>query len=122
MSQQPRPLDVAQESNAQAGAFMRAFDHSRQVSDDIRSPNLSAFAASAAIRVHYAKVRLEGRKWIVRHLRPRRGNHGNERRLPRVRKADQSPVGQQPQLQSQVTFFAREPLLMVLRRLFSKLR
>src|SRR6266404_5744306 len=122
MYQQPRTLDVAQESNAQAGAFMRAFDQSRQVSDDIRSPNLSAFAASAAIRVHYAKVRLEGRKWIVRNLRPRRGNHGNERRLPRVRKADQSHVGQQPQLQSQVTFFAGKPVLMFPRSLVPRLR
>src|SRR5260370_18940460 len=100
MYQQPRTLDVAQESNAQAGAFMRAFDQSRQVSDDIRSPNLSAFAASAAIRVHYAKVRLEGRKWIVPNLRPPRGNHGNKRSLPPLPKAPQSHLRQPPQLQS----------------------
>src|SRR5882762_5123796 len=122
MYQQPRALHVPQKSNTQSRAFMSAFNQSRQVGDDVRSPDLAAFAAPSAVRVYYAQVRLQRSKRIIRNLRPRRGYHRNQRRFTRIRKAHKPYVGQQSQLQPQLPLLAGMPILMLPRSLMPRFR
>ena len=58
---------------------------------------------------HYAKVRLERGKWIIRDLRPHGGKSRDQSGFSGVRKPNQAYVGQQLQLEPERSLFARLP-------------
>ena len=113
MDEDPRPLDVAQERVAEAGAARRALDQAGDVGD--RRPSLVVLA-----EVHDAEVRLEGRERVVGDLRLRRGQRREERGLAGVRQPDEPDVGDEPQLQAQPALLAGFALLGVLGRLVGR--
>src|SRR5579864_1440298 len=89
---QARALDVPEEANAQAGAFVRAFNQAGQIRDD-------ESAARAGRRVWIggddSEMRFQSGERIIGDFRFRRGNTRDECRFPRVGKSDKAYVGEQ---------------------------
>ena len=98
MRQQPRPLDVAQELDAESVSFVRSFDQTGDIGDD---------EAAEVVELHHAELRFERRERIVRDLGPRRREARNERGFAGVRESDQSHIGEQLQLEPQPALVAR---------------
>src|SRR5690606_38845046 len=98
----PRALDVAEEPEPEPAPLVRALDDPRDVGDDERP---------VPRQLDDAQVRLERREWILRDLRARGRDRGQERRLPCVRLADEPDVRDQLQLQGDPPFLARLALL-----------
>src|SRR5437867_4410949 len=84
--------------------------------------NISHHERFVVVHGHYAEVRLEGRERIIRDLGPRRGNARNQRGLADVGKADQTDVGEQFQLQSEVLLLASHAILRLLRHTIHRRR
>jgi hypothetical protein len=78
VDEHPRPLDVAQECVAEAGAGRCPFDQAGDIGDRRASLVLVA-------QIHDAEVRLERRERVVGDLRLRGRQRGQQRRLARVR-------------------------------------
>ena len=89
MQEDPRPLDVAEETVAEAGAFVRALDQAGNVGEHERAP-----AAGDD-----AEIWMKGREGILGDLGLGRGNRCQEGRLSGVGQADQAGVGDQLQAQ-----------------------
>ncbi len=113
VDEDPRPLDMAQEGMAEAGAAARSLDEAGHVGDR-RSP----FVVVAEI--HDPEVRFERGERVVRDLGRRGGDRGEDRRLARVGQPDEPDVGDQPELQADPALGARLTLLGVLRRLVGR--
>src|SRR5437764_1162062 len=65
-------------------------------------PRLRSFMAAeraVVVHAHGAERRLERREWVVRDLRPSRGQARHQRRLACVREADDADVGEELQLE-----------------------
>ena len=71
MNKEPRALDMTEEANAEAGAFVRAFDEAGEISDDKGAAKLGAVPAGAAVRIDDAEIRLERGERIVGDFRAR---------------------------------------------------
>src|SRR5690606_21915287 len=97
-----RPLDVPQESVAQAGAAVGTLNETRYVRHD------EAFTRAEG---NDPQVRHERGKMVVGDLRFGRRHYGNERRLAHVRKTYQADVGQELQFEPQPALLARLSLL-----------
>src|SRR3984893_2804429 len=114
MRDEPRSLDVLQESDAQPDAFVRAFDQAWNVGNDER-------AAMARGRVgiggNDAQVRLERGERISRDLGRGRGDARDQWRFSWVREADQADIGEKFQFEPQTALFAGAPLFVFTRRL-----
>ena len=102
-----RALDVTQEAVAEPRALARALDQSRDVRDDE--------AALAGLRD--AELRHERRERIGRHARARGREAAQQRRLARVREADETDVGQQLEREPQLARRAGPAALGEVRRL-----
>ncbi len=89
---------MLQEPDAEPGARRRAFDEPRDVRD-----HEAAIGADA----HDAELRVQRRERIVRDFRPRGRERARERRLARVRRAEQPDVGEQLERELQVPRFTR---------------
>ncbi len=76
---------------------MRAFQQSRHVDHHERF-----FVGNA----NDAQLRLERCERIIGNLGPRRGDHGEQRRLAGIGNADDPGIGEQPQLQAKRKTFA----------------
>ena len=94
-------LDVAQELVAEALAFGRAFDEAGDVGED----------ELVLVEAHHAEVRDERGERVVGDLGLGRAHHRDQRRLARVREADERGVGEQLQLELQPPLFAVLALL-----------
>ena len=70
------------------------------------SPGMSASTNSWSLEAHDTEVRLERRERVVGDLRLRRAHRRDQRRLPRVREADERGVGEQLQLELQPALLA----------------
>ena len=92
-------LDVPEELQAQASAQVRAGDQPGDVGDG--EPHLAGRDD--------AEVRDEGRERVVRDLRSGRGQHGDQRRLPRRGEPDEGDVGERLQLEDDVERVPRLP-------------
>ncbi len=92
MNKEPRALDVAEEANAQASAFVRAFDEAGEIGDDKGATKLGAVPAGAAVGVDDAEIRLKRGERIVGDLRARGRDHGDQRGFSGVGKTDEADV------------------------------
>src|SRR5262249_14414314 len=72
--------------------------------------------------VDYTEMRFERRERIVRDLRTRRRNSRYKRRLPCVRKAYQTNVGEQLELELEIQRFASTSALMIARSTIGRSR
>ena len=86
---------------AEALALGRAFDEPGDVGEH----------ELVLVEAHHAEVRHERGERIVGDLRLGRAHHRDQRRLARVREADERGVGEQLQLELQPPLFAVLPLL-----------
>ena len=107
-----RALDVPQEAVAEPGSFAGALDQAGDVGDDE--------AALADLR--HAEVREERGEGVFGDARARGRDAPQQRRLARVREADEADVGEQLQRQAQAPALARTPLAGELRRLARRCR
>ncbi len=94
---------MLQETCAEPGAFVRAFDQSRHIGHDEGS---SLSRHRARIGGNYAKIRLERRKRVRGDLWTRGGNARNQSGLAGIWKTDQTHVREQFQFEPQFLFFA----------------
>ena len=62
------------------------------------------------IHLHHAQTRYEGREGVVRHLGPGSRDRTNERGFPRIGKAQEAHIGDEFELEAQVTYFPRRSL------------
>src|ERR1700756_1688088 len=97
MEQQPRTLEVREELVAEADAFARSLDEPGDVGDD-ELPPIRGLDGPENGR--------ERRERIIGDLRPRVRDAREERRLSRVREADQRGVGEQLQTQLDLALLA----------------
>ena len=105
----PRPLEVGEELVPEADALARALDQPRA------RRRRRAGAPSGASTV--PSTGCERRERIVRDLRPRVRDAREQRRLARVRQADERRVGEQLQVQLDVALLAGQPDLREARHL-----
>src|SRR5438093_964467 len=89
MHDDARAFDVPQELLAEARALARALDEARDVGDD----------ELAVIEPRDAEIRRERRERVIRDLRPRARQRGEQARLPSVREASEPDVGDEAQLE-----------------------
>ena len=92
MQEEARALGVPEELMPQALALGGAGNESRQVRDD---------EGAVHVHTHDAELGRRGRERVVGDLRRRRADARDERRLAGVRKADDTDVGEELQLESQ---------------------
>src|SRR5215467_6892762 len=85
---QPSALYVPEKADAEPRAFVRAFDQPRKIGDYKRATDFSAFFATASVRIDDTEIWLQSRERIICNLWTRRRNHGNQRGLACVRKAN----------------------------------
>ena len=95
MHQQPGALDMAQELIPKPAPYARL-----RSAGDV-GDHEADLVPGIADRDH-SEIRLERREWIVRDLRPRRRNARDQRGLARIRKSDQTDIGQKFQFQPEV--------------------
>jgi hypothetical protein len=108
---------VAQELMPEPGARAGALDEPGDVGD--RRPahvGIEGWRISS-VQVHDAEVRLECRERVVRDLRRRSRDGGEQRRLAGVWQTDEPDVRDEPQLEPDPALLARLALLCVSRRL-----
>ena len=106
MQQHAAALDVAEEAVAEAGAFVRPLDETRNVGQH----------ELATVRVDDAELWRERGEGIVRDLRLGRADAGEERRLAGVRQTDESRVRDQLQPQPDPALLSRQAGVGVARR------
>jgi len=129
VNEKPRAFDMTQETDAEAGAFVRAFDQAGQVGNDEGAADIVAFFAGAAAgRLRHAigadntEIRLERGERIICNFWTRRGNDGNQRGLAGIWKTDQANISEQFQFEPQMAFFAGIAVLVFAWRLMPGLR
>ena len=122
MREQTGPLDVAKETDAESHAGVRTFNQSGQIGDD-KSTSAVSFRRfpRRSVGGNHAEARLKRRERIIGDFRMRGRDSGNQRGLARVRKADQTHIGQQLQLKVQVALLAGHALFGFSRRLMPRL-
>src|SRR5207253_10734504 len=98
VSQKFRSLHMPQELQPKSCSLVRAFDQTGDVGDYKR-----AFVAVG----YYAKMRLQRCKRIIGNFGTRRGYARNQSRLAHIRKAHQTDVGNQLQLELKRSCLAR---------------
>ena len=101
VNEQPAALDVSEELVAEARPLRRPLDQARNVGED----------ELPIVEIDRPEVRLHRREWVIRHLRVRPGQPRKQRRLPRVRQADQADVREQLQAQLDLARLALEAAL-----------
>src|SRR5262249_6151996 len=121
VDEQACTFDVAQKTDAEARAFVRAFNQAWQVRDDKRAAQYPSFAARAAVGTHNAQIWFESGEGIVRDFRPRGGNDGNQRRFSSVGKTDEANVREEFQLEAQMALFAGLTFFVLARSLVPRL-
>src|SRR5215831_11671696 len=96
MNEKARALHVLEEADAEAGAFVGAFDEPGKIGDDERAAELATFLAgrTKAVRVDDTEIGFERRERIARYFRTRRGNNRNECGFSGVGKTDEADVGE----------------------------
>ena len=102
MSEEARALDVAEEANAKAGAFMGALDEAGEVCDD----EAAADAGARAVGGDDAEVGLKSGEGIVRDFGARGGDAGDESGLARIRQANEADISEEPELEADVALLA----------------
>ena len=107
MEEQASPLDVAQEPVPEPVSFVGPFDEAWDVGDDERP---------IAARVDDAEVRDERRERIVRDLRPRGRDAGDQGALARVRETDDRDIREELQLEPEREHLALSAFLVPRRR------
>ena len=105
-TQDPRPLDVAEEPVAETLAFTRPFDQPGDVGDD---------ELGVVVDAHHPEVGFERRERVVGDLRLGRRDDTDQRALADVGEPDESNVGHQLQLEF-------EPALLPVLTLFGERR
>ena len=108
MQQQAAAVDMAQKVMTEAGALARALDDAR----DVRHDEVLLLAHG-----NHAQIGDKGREVVVCDLGTRRRNHAQQRRLADVRKADQTDVREQLELEHDVALHTRQTRLREARRL-----
>ena len=108
MQQQAAAIDMAQEVMTEAGALARALDDAR----DVRHDEVLLLAHG-----DHAQIGHEGREVVVGDLRTGCRCHAQQRGLADVRKADQTDVREQLELEHDVALDARQTRLRKARRL-----
>ena len=93
-------LEVGEELVAEADTLARSLDQPGDVGDDELAP---------VGRLDRAEHGLQRRERVVGDLRPRVREAGDERRLARVRQADERCVGEQLQMELDVALLAGQP-------------
>src|SRR5437667_4571242 len=121
MNEEPRALDVPEETDAEARAQVRAFNQTGKISNDKSASELAAMPTGAAVGIDNAEIGLECGERIIRNFGPRRGNHGNQRRLTRIGVANQADIGEQFQLQAKMPLLAGKSIFMFARGLVPRL-
>jgi hypothetical protein len=86
---------------------MRAFDQPRDISDG---------RAAVVVQLNDADARPESREWVRRHLRMRRRQLAEQRRLARVRITDQRRVRDRPQLEQEMPLLSFSTFSVLSRR------
>ena len=92
MNKEPRALDMTEEADAEAGAFVRAFDEAGEIGDDKGAAEFGAVPAGAAVGVDDAEIGLERGEGIVGDLRTRGRDYGNQCGFSGVRKTDEADI------------------------------
>src|SRR4051812_27453575 len=105
---------MLQELNAQAVAFMRAFDESWNVGNDV------ALLVRQFADGDHTEVWLQGREFVVSDLRLRGGDARDQRALADIRIADDANTRQQLQFKPQSALFAGTTKLMLARCLMCR--
>src|SRR5436853_1414433 len=121
MNEEPRALDVPEETDAEARAQVRAFDQTGKISNDKSASELAAMPTGAAVCIDDAEIGLECGERIIRNFGPRRGNHGNQRRLTRNGVANQADIGEEFQLKAKMPLLAGKSIFMFARGLVPRL-
>ena len=112
MHEQACAFDVAEELEAEAGAFVRALDEAGDIGHHV------------GVEAHFdhAEVGLERGEGIVCDLRRRAGDGAQQRRLAGVRQADEPDVGQQFEFELEALVLAALAGLGDVRRLVGRRR
>ena len=103
-------LGMAEETRAQARAFMRAFDQAGQIGDH----------EIGAADAHHAELRIQRGERVIGDFRLGRGDAREESRFARIGQADQADIGDQLQPQPDGFFFCRLAGIGVARRLVGR--
>src|SRR5436190_36843 len=102
---------MPQKLDTETGARVRPLDQARNIGD---------YECLVILDLHDPEIRLQRCKRVVGDLRLRRRNARDQRRLAGVRKADETDVGKQLQLQAQPALFAGTARLMLGRSLMRR--
>jgi hypothetical protein len=128
MNKDARAFHMAQKPDAEAGAFMRAFNQAGKIGDDEGAADIGgAFVgASAGLRnavgADDSEIRFEGGEWVIGNFGARGGDYGNQRGFASVGKTDEADVGEQFEFEAQVALFAGMAVFVFSRRLMPRLR
>ena len=122
MNEEARAFDVAEEANAEAGAFVRAFDEAGQIGDDESAAELRAMSAGAAVSVDNAKVGLERSEWIVGNFRARGRDYRDQGGFAHVGEAHKANIREELEFEAEMTLFAGKSIFVFARGLVPRLR
>src|SRR5262245_2489096 len=106
MQEDAAALDMTEEAVAEARAFVRAFDQTRNIGEH----------ELALVDRDHAELRMQRGERIVGDLRPRRAHGGKEGRLAGIREPDDAGVSDQLQAQPDRALLARLARIGVARR------
>src|ERR1700722_11854334 len=95
-------LNVAEETDTESGAQMRAFDEPGQIGYDKCAAQFGAVATGAAVGVDDAEIWVERGERIVGDFRSRRRNYGNQGGFACVWEAYEADIGEQLQFEAKV--------------------
>ena len=119
---------MAQKTDAEASAFVSAFDQTRQIGDHESAADVVAFFACAAARrlrhtvcTNHAEIRFERGERIIRNFGPRSGNYRNQCGLARVGIANKADIGKQFQFEPQAPLLTRLAIFVFARSLVPRL-
>jgi len=117
MNKEARALNVAEEANTEAGAFMCAFNEAGEIGHDKSAAKLGAVPASAAVGIDDAEVGLERGERIVGNFRACSRDHRDQSGFSGVRKTDQADIREKFQFEAKMALFPRKPILVLARGL-----
>src|SRR5271169_4973888 len=110
-------FDVAEKTDAEAGAKMRAFNESGQIGDDKRAAEFRAMTASATVGIDDAEIGHERGERIIGDFGACGGNYRNKCGFACVRVTHQANIGEQFEFEAKVALFTRRTVLMFARSL-----
>ncbi len=94
VDEETRALDVLEESDAEAGAFMRTFDEAGEIGDNKSAAEFCTVTAGSAVGIHDSKIWFERREGIVRDFGARSRDDRNQRGFSGIGETDEADISE----------------------------